>query len=237
MALDATETPKANGLKTAIDIVISPKDAFESIRVAPTWGWAFLISSALAVAAFFLTLPATLHGFAGDFAANPQMAQMTPDQVQAALKMTATWMPLGAIIIPIAILFFALIEAVVMLVFNAVGRGTGAFKSLWAASVNIGIVYGLGQIVTAVVVLLRGADSFATAGEVQRAIPSLALVAPSGNVKMAAFLATINPFTIWSVVLVALTMTVVARVSKVPAWLAAIVCYALPTLIAVGFAK
>ena len=68
-----------------------------------------------------------------------------------------------------------------MLVFNALGRGSGTFKSLWASSVNIGIIYGLSQIVGMVVVLLRGVDSFATQGEVQRAIPSLALLARTGG--------------------------------------------------------
>ena len=82
MAIDSTETPKANGLKTAIDIVIAPKEAFESLRVSPTWGWAFLITTVLAIAAFFVMMPASLHGMAGEFAKNPQMQQMTAEQLQ-----------------------------------------------------------------------------------------------------------------------------------------------------------
>ena len=135
-------------------------------------------------------------------------------------------------------LFFSLIEALIMLVFNAMGRGSGTFKTLWASSVNIGIIYGISQIVGMAVVLLRGADSFATAGEVQRAVPSLALLAPAGaGIKLVAFLATITPFSIWSIVLVMMTMTIVARVPKLQAWLAAILCWVLPALIAVVFAK
>lgn len=237
MALDSTPAPKANGLKTAIDIVIAPKEALESIRVSPTWGWAFIIAAILSVIAFFVTIPAVMHGMVGDFAKNPQMAQMTPDDLQKALKMTAGFMPFLSIIVPIAILFYSLIEALIMLVFNAIGRGTGSFKSFWAASVNIGIIYGLGQIVTMVVVLLRGAESFAMSGEVQRAIPSLAMLAPAGNVKLAALLSTINPFAIWSLILVAMTMTVVARVPKVHAWLAGIVGFVVPALVVVLTAK
>jgi hypothetical protein len=238
MALESTETPKANGLKTAIDIVIAPKEAFESLRVSPTWGWAFLITVVLAIVAFFVMMPASIHGMAGDLATNPQMQQMTPEQSQKALDITKTFFPLGAVIIPIVVLFFSLIEAVIMLVFNAMGRGSGTFKTLWASSVNIGVIYGLSQIVGMVVVLLRGADSFATAGEVQRAIPSLALLAPAGaGIKLVAFLATITPFSIWSIVLVMMTMTIVARVPKLQAWLAAILCWVLPALLAVLAAK
>src|SRR5580698_2361229 len=162
MAIDSTATPKANGLKTAIDIVIAPKEAFESLRVSPTWGWAFLITVVLAVVAYFVMTPASIHGIAGDFAKNPQMQQLTPEQVQKAMDLTKTWYPIGAVIIPIVVLFFSLIEALIMLVFNAMGRGSGTFKTLWASSVNIGIIYGISQIVGMAVVLLRGADSFAS---------------------------------------------------------------------------
>jgi hypothetical protein len=238
MAIDSTGTPKANGLKTAIDIVIAPKEAFESLRVAPTWGWAFLITVVLAIAAYFVMMPASLHGIAGDFAKNPQMQQMSPEQVQKAIDITKTFYPIGGALLPVIVLFFSLIEALIMLVFNALGRGSGTFKTLWASSVNIGIIYGISQIVGMAVVLLRGADSFATAGEVQRAVPSLALLAPAGaGIKLVAFLATITPFSIWSIVLVMMTMTIVARVPKLQAWLAAILCWVLPALLAVVFAK
>ncbi len=238
MAIDSTSTPKANGLKTAIDIVIAPKEAFESLRVSPTWGWAFIITFVLAIVAYFVMMPASLHGIAGDFAKNPQVAQLSADQQQKMMDITKTWYPVGAVILPIVVLFFSLIETLIMLVFNALGRGSGTFKTLWASSVNIGVIYGLSQIVGMVVVLLRGADSFASAGDVQRAIPSLALLAPAGaGIKLVAFLAAINPFTLWSIVLVMMTMTIVARVPKFQAWLTGILCRVLPTLIAVVFAK
>ena len=241
MALESTETPKANGLKTAIDIVIAPKEALESLRVSPTWGWAFLIAVALSVAAFFVMMPAIQHAMPGDIAkqaaTNPQLAQLTPEQLDAQAKMINRFVPFFSIFTPIAILLFALLEAVIMLIFNAIGRGSGRFATLWASSVNIGIIYGLSQVVGAVVVLVRGADSFATGADVQRAVPSLALLMPGGGAKLVAFLATINPFTIWSVVLVIMTMTVVARVPKVHAWLTGILCFILPSLIAVAFAK
>jgi hypothetical protein len=238
MAIDSTETPKANGLKTAIDIVIAPKEAFEALRVSPTWGWAFLITVVLAIVAYFVMMPASLHGIAGDFAKNPQVAQMSADQQQKMVDITKTWYPVGAAFLPVIVLFFSLIEALIMLVFNALGRGSGTFKTLWASSVNIGVIYGISQIVGMAVVLLRGADSFASAGDVQRSVPSLALLAPAGaGIKLVAFLATITPFSIWSVVLVMMTMTIVARVPKVQAWLAAILCWVLPALLAVVFAK
>ena len=70
--------------------------------------------------------------------------------------------PILALVLPVVVLFFSLIETLIMLVFNAIGRGSGTFKTLWASSVNIGVIYGISQIVGMAVVLLRGADSFAS---------------------------------------------------------------------------
>jgi hypothetical protein len=241
MAIDSPETPKANGLKTAIDIVIAPKEAFESIRVAPTWGWAYLIAIVLVAIGSFLTLPAVEHAIPGDIiksaATNPQLAQMTPDQLQQVGQKYASFAPFFAISGPFAIMIFALLIAVIMLAFNAIGKGSGGFKTLFASSINIGIIYGLGQVVGGVVVLLRGADSFASVSEVQQAIPSLALLAQGSDVKLHAFLSTLNPFAIWSVVLTALAMTVVARVPRTIAWATAIVVFLLSSGTAVVFAK
>jgi hypothetical protein len=35
MAVDTS--PKPNGLKVALDTIVAPKEAFDSIRIAPTW--------------------------------------------------------------------------------------------------------------------------------------------------------------------------------------------------------
>ena len=156
MAIDSTATPKANGLKTAIDIVISPKEAFESLRVSPTWGWAFLITCVLAIAAYFVMMPASIHGIAGDFAQEPPDAANDARAMQKALDVTKTFFPSAWPFYRSSCSSSAC--RLIMLVFNAMGRGSGTFKTLWASSVNIGIIYGISQIVGMAVVLLRGAD-------------------------------------------------------------------------------
>ncbi|HTX59973.1 MAG TPA: hypothetical protein VMH02_09885, partial [Verrucomicrobiae bacterium] len=196
-----------------------------------------IVSIVVQLAAYFVMLPAVQHGMLGDFArqaaTNPQIAQMTPDQ----RAKIAGYAPFFAAITPIALFFFVFLQTVIMLIFNAMGRGQGSFGKLWAAAMNVTIIYSLGQVVAAVVVVARGADSFNSGADVQHAVPSIAMLVPGADVKLAAFLATINPFTIWSVILIAVAMTYVARVPKLQAWLAAATSYLVPLLVAVAFAR
>jgi hypothetical protein len=237
MALDSTQTPKANGLQTAINTIISPKEAFEALAVTPTWGWACIISIVLPAVAYFMMLPAVQHGMLGEFAkeaaTNPAIAQMTPEQREK----IASYAPYFGLIGPIALLFFVFLQTVILAIFNAMGRGQASFGKLWAAAMNVAIVYGLGQIVAGIVTIIRGADSFNSNADVQHAVPSLAMLMPAADPHVGAFLATINPFVLWSVFLIYMAMTYTAKVPKLQAWLAALVSYIVPMLVAVGFAK
>jgi hypothetical protein len=228
MGLDATETPKANGLKTALDTIIAPGEAFERLRAVPTWGWALLITIVLYAVGTYISIPALQHGFAGDWprqvAANPQMAQMTPEQQQRMLALSLTFVKFSWLFTPIFAFIGILVSTIIMLIFKLIGKGDAPFRSLWAAAANIAVpVLGLYMIVTAIVILVRGPDSFSSQADVQTAMPSLALLVPFSAVKLHAFLAMINPFTLWGCFLMATAMTIVARVSRGVAWAAGIV--------------
>ena len=233
---------KPNGLKTALDTIIAPKAAFEAIRTAPAWAWAFLISILISMICSYLLTPAAVHALAADWpnqiAKSPQLAGMSADQQQRALmlgeKFASYFFLLFLLLIPLG----NVISATVMTIFNALGRGDGTFGKYWAASCNIGVVsWGLYSIVLAVIVLARGADSFTTSTSVTQAIPSLAMVAPGANVKLATALYYFNPLTLWGIGLVIAAMLIVGRVPKVQAWLAGITMFVLPLLLGVAGAK
>ncbi len=242
MAADSSVVPKANGLKTVLDTIVAPKDAFESLREAPTWGWALAIAIVLSALSSYLIVPAVQHGMSAGWAdmmaKNPQTATLTAAQTQTRLSfalkvVTFNWV-FAIVIVPL----YCLIEAVVMLIFNAIGRGQGSFVKYFAAACNIAVpVAGIGGLVLAAIVLMRGSDSFQSAQSVQWAMPSLAFIAPDGNVKLTAFLATITPFAIWAFVLSIAAMLIIGRIPKLQAWLAGIVLFLVPALFAVAFAR
>lgn len=242
MGLDTMETPKANGLKTALDTIIAPKEAFEALRVAPTWGWAFIITVVLFAAGAFIMTPALIHamqaGWPAQVAADPRMAQMTPEQQQNALNIGVSVTRFAWIFALFEVPVIALITTVVLLIFKAIGRGDAGFGKLWALAVNVAVpTLGLGAIVLGVITIVRGADSFSSNLEVQTAMPSLAMLAPGAPLKLHAFLAMFTPFTIWQLWLLATGMTIVARVSRGVAWGAGIVNLLVAALVVSALAR
>jgi hypothetical protein len=236
----AVDTPKANGLKTIVDTIVAPKEAFESIRVAPTWGWALLITIVLVLLSAYLTTPASIHGVVADWpntvAKTPSLAAASADQQQAGLAFAQKIAGYIWIFVPIFILIGILISVVVMVIFNALGRGEGTFGKYWAAQCNISVAYALGAIVLAVIVLVRGADSFNTAQSVQEAMPNLGMFVP-GTGKLHAFLTVFTPFSLWAMGLSIAALAIIGRVPRVQAWLGGSLTLVLQALIAAAFAR
>src|SRR5438270_13606680 len=78
----------------------------------------------------------------------------------------------GYLFVPIILLIAAFVNAVILLIGNAVGRGQADFKRLFAGSVNIAVpTFGIGSVGRGFIVMLRGHDSFNSTIDDLRAIP------------------------------------------------------------------
>jgi hypothetical protein len=228
------EVKPASGLTNVINTIVSPKEAFEALREAPTWGWALFITIVVAMIASFLATPAVQHAFDATWpaqvAANPRMAGMSEAQLAQAKQFSDIFVHAGPIFVLIFVPIFVLIEAVIMLIFNAIGKGSGTFKSFWAASANIAIPSAaVGGIINLVVILMRGADSFTTMASVQNPLPTLATLAPHAG-KLTNFLGAFGIFSLWGAGLMIVAMLVIGRTSKAVAWTTGIVSILIPAL-------
>lgn len=242
MSVDSAEPQPANPFKTMVDTIVAPNDAFEALRTRPTWGWAFVLTLVLTAIGFYLMLPISRHAFVAGSAAmiakSPQLAQMSPAGQQAWLHGSLSFMPYFVIFYLIVIPIVLLLQTVLMLIFNAIGRGSAGFGTLWSAAVNISVpTVGIAAIVTAFIALLRGPESFDSMQALQQVLPTLALLAPGAGVKTTAFLTAFTPFSIYGAILIGYAMVMVARVPKVQAWLTGILAIVLPALFAMAFAR
>jgi hypothetical protein len=234
-----TPMPKANGLKTVVDTIIAPQAAFASIRTAPTWGWALVVSIILFAIGSYLISPITFHVISThpETTFGPQWNTYTPDQQQRMLSFTEKITSFNWLFVIVAVPFFSFIGAVVMLIFNALGRGEGTLGKYWAAACNISVAGGLGAVANAIIALARGADSFTTVASLQAAIPNLGWAVPGAGTKLAAALGAITPFTLWTTGLTIAAMLIIGRVPRLQAWLCGSLSIAIAVILAAAFVK
>jgi hypothetical protein len=223
---EATVEPRS-GLLNVVDVVIAPSTAFARLRVVPTWGWAFLVATLLAIAGSLLTQPAVMHaiatGMPAQLAASPAIARLPAAQqahvVQQQLAIFRFIAQFGWLFMPVWILLAGVVQALVMTVANAVAKGDGSFGKYFALSVTVAVVgLGFASLVTALIVMLRGTGSFDDMKAIQSAVPSLALLAPGAHGALRGFLEALSAFNLWATALLALGMTVVGRIPRTAAW-------------------
>ncbi len=231
---------KASGLSTVVNTIASPSEAFETLRVAPTWGWACLIAIVLMVIGTYLQGPAARHAGVASmqqaFTTSSLLANVTPEK-KAQMIAQAGQASVMSYISPIITLFVVvLFNTLATLIGNAVGRGQADFKRLWAGSMNIAIpTLGLGAIVLGIITTLRGPDSFSSVAQILRATPSLAYLAPGAAVGVGSFLAGISVFSLWGLFLNATMLRVTAKTTAGVAWTFAILITLLGALTGAAF--
>jgi hypothetical protein len=230
MISEPTTAPKGNGLTTALDIVISPADAFARLRVVPTWGYAFLIAAVLGMVGAFLGSAASEHAAIASIPAvmakNPAVAAMTPEKRQTVIDqqigITKAISKFNFVFLPIILLVSALLQSVYLLIFNAIVRGQGSFKKYWAFAINISIVgIGLGTLITGVIELIRGPDAFNSQADLFNALPSLAWIVPGSTGFVHGVLVSFSVFGLWATALFALGLVAIAQIKPAQAYIGA----------------
>lgn len=228
METPAPAAAKASGLSTVVNTIASPSEAFETLRTAPTWGWALLFAIVLMCIGTYLQGPATRHAGVVQtqqmMATNSFFASMTAAQKEQAIARAGRPSPWGYLFVIVVLFIAAFFNTLIMLIGNAVGRGQAGFKQLWAGSMNIAVpTLGLGAIVLGIITTLRGADSFNSSIDIASATPSLAYILsgvlfryffmPHVSPVAVAFLSGFSVFTIWGLFLNATMLRVMAKTS------------------------
>jgi hypothetical protein len=233
---------RSSGLSVVRDVILAPRSAFEALAARTHWGWAYLIVCVLGCAGAILQIPAGEHAAVAIIAQNPThdpgIAGLSPAQAQQAIKISTLTQQWLWVAYPVIAIIAIGVASLVLLVGNAVARGKATFARLFGLAANVAIInYGIAYFLIGVLTRLRGPDSFYTQRDITNVIPSLAWVVPGGSPKLAAALATFNPFEIWSFFLLALGLGAIAKLPPVPAYVvAAVVTFGAAALV-VPFAR
>ena len=232
MSVSEVTVDRRGGLQNVVDIVVAPDAAFRRLREVPTWFWAFAVATVLGIVGSVLTIPALQHavntGLSAELASSPTVAQLPPDRqaavVHQQLAFFRVFVQVAWILIPFAVLLIGLGQALVLLIGDKIAHGSGSFGRYFALSETVAVVgLGLSSIVVALIVFLRGADSFQDFRSVQSVMPSAAMLVPGANGALRGFLAVLQPFNLWAAALLAIGMSTIGNVSRRAAWTTVIV--------------
>lgn len=229
---------KTSGLSTVVNTIAAPSEAFETLRVAPTWGWACIIAIVLMLIGAYLQGPAARHAgvvqMQQAMATNSLFANIPAERKQTMLAQAGR-PGVMTYLAPVIVLFIAVFfNTLLTLIGNALGKGQADFKRLWAGSMNIAVpTLGIGAVVLGIITSLRSPDSFNSTLDILRSMPSLAYVF-HGSATTTAFASAISIFSLWGLFLNATMLRITAKTSPAVAYTVAVVILLLGALVAAG---
>jgi hypothetical protein len=165
-----------------------------------------------------------------------RMAQIAQQNPQAAAN-AAKFQSIGIAFAPIFLLIGLLISAGLLWLLVMLLAGSDAkFKTLLSLSCYVAVPTILLQVAGLVVLKMKGVDAVTSPDDLRPPL-GLNLLAPGTGGFVGAFLAGINPFSLWSMVLTAIGVQVTHKTSKGAAYTVAIISTLLGVLIGSAFAS
>ncbi|MGP6157147.1 MAG: YIP1 family protein [Vulcanimicrobiaceae bacterium] len=184
------------------DILVAPRSAFAALHEQPRWAAAFAVAVTLATLGALLQTPAREHvaglllsSDAGTGSALASMSEPRREQAQAFALGVVRWEWVAT---PLLVAIALGVATLVLLGATALARRGSAPARPFALAANVAVVFGIGQLALAAIMLLRGSNDFTSDRDLATALPSLAWFAPQASSAVTAALAQVNPFALWA---------------------------------------
>ena len=217
-----------------LSVLVSPTKTFQALAARPTWVAAMVV----------LVLIGTVSGFVAmqkvDFeqAIRTQMEErgnMSAEQIDTAVAMADKFKNVGLFFgVGFSIGSMFLIALIFWVAFKMLGSESNYMTAL-ATSLHAMMPNAVSGLLTIPVVLGKSEVSLEAVQQQTLLASSLAVLAPEGASKfMVALLGSVDAFSIWSLVLLALGFGVTAKASKGTAWGVVIALWAVWILIKLG---
>jgi hypothetical protein len=197
-----------------VKVLYDPAAVFERLREKPRFLAPFI---ALALAVVLITILQLPYSKAAMVAQMSQRANVTPDQVQTALKFASV----GVVVAPVAYAIILGINAFLLWVVVSLVGGEARFMTLLSVTTYASIAYVLLSAVGLIVLTMRGTSAIASPLDLQPAL-GLDLLAPDAKGFALALLRGINPFSLYGLFLTATGIAVTHQTSKGAAYTAAV---------------
>lgn len=213
-----------------VRVLFSPGEVFERVRERPKFLLPWIGLSVVIILISYLMMPFTQAAIAS------RMAQLAQQNPQAAAN-AGNFLWIGIVV---GLIFFLLIlfvtAGLLWLLLTLVASAEGKFMTLVSVATYSAVPAILLQVVGLIVLEMKGVSAITTPEDLRPPL-GLNLLAPSATGFTGAFLAAMNPFTLWSIILTAIGVQVTHKTSKGAAYTAAIVASLLVVLIGSALAS
>lgn len=189
-------------------MIMNPREQFERIRENPKIIVALIIVTVLTIVGMLLMM----NGI--DFMDDPSLAGMSEEEMMMVAMVSQIGFVIVGVFTPI---FTLLISAVVQIIIAKIVRSEVTFKQLFSMNTYIFII-------TAISILVNGIVFMAIGGTAEIYFTSLNSIIGAEGILGAVF-NSIEVFSIWTLIITALGLQIVARFSKGLSWTIVIVFY------------
>jgi len=233
-------------LTVLADTVVQPAAAFSIIKGRPRWGIAFVVLLLLTLAGALLGGPAQHNADVSvlqkQFTTTTDYASYTQSGREALVADAAHppfWHDLGTGGIAFVVgLVAALLSAFALWLTSLFLRHSAPFKTFFAATVHVAIVStALSAVCSGVVTLIVGASQFTSYEQIDRAMPSLAMLVPNAKDWLSVALGAVTPFALWTAALQGVALFVIAATTKKQAVAVACTLFVVGILIQIGLSS
>jgi hypothetical protein len=214
--VEAVEEEKADQkfLSSIADIFVDPKKVFNRIDSGLQWWKPFIVIALLIMLIVWLQSPISMHVM------SLNERGLSEEQLSQQMEYGQKFAFLGYIFAPIIALIIYLLSALVVNISASLMSGRSDYKKALSLCIFAGFIPMVEQIISVVVLRMRGVESIESAAGAQISLSLAPLFSDAGNL-LSSFLKSLSIFSIWYYIVVALGIAVIYRInvkkSAVPA--------------------
>jgi hypothetical protein len=195
-------------------VYFDPKKAFADIAARPGWivPVVLLIVAYLAFMYCFTTHVGWEHSMRQAMETNTRMQQMDAQQRETMLQQQMKFAPIGAYVVgPIAIVVVALIVAGVLLLMCKMMGASLSFKQMFGITAYSMLPGLVGTILSIIVVFIKNPEEFNLQNPLAFNLGAFLEPPPGSSKALYALATSIDLFTFWQILLLAVGISVAAR--------------------------
>jgi len=219
----AAEGNKGGFLSSIVDIFVDPFKVFARVDAGLSWWKPYVFVSVVMMIVSYFALPLQRRLME----LNPR--GLSEEQLQSTLDGYGKFAPLGLIMVPIGlIIFYFIVAGIAHLAINIMSSRSNFKKTLSLISF-CGIITIIEQIISTVVLRMRGVESVESAADLKFSL-SLAPLLGDGKGLLGAVLQSLSIFSIWYYVVLILGIAAIFRISRksaivpvLPIWIVGVI--------------